>query len=223
MAMGTGACYGLKIQGELLGVACFGRIGVKPLCGTPDEREYFLEKTAYLTRGACVPHAPKNSASFLIRKSCFLARQDFGWQIFMAYSDHDAGEIGTVYQAANWHYLGTGLGVAKPSATAKGHYHTDYQSPDGKRIWTSYKINHHRLELVKAINREREEQGLSDFVSPLPGRFRKWLKEHDWTPIIHMAHRKGIYVWFEGTLEEKGLLKARLRYKIHPYPKREKK
>ncbi len=220
MGMGTGACYGLKIQNELIGVACFGRIGVKKICGTDsDEQQHFLKKTAYLMRGACVPHAPKNAASFLIRKSCFLARKDFGWQIFMAYSDHDAGEIGTVYQASNWFYLGTAL-----CQTNANHKHSDFRSPDGKTIWSSYKINHHRVQLVRDINAQRKSEGHSDDLAPEEkGFFRPWLLKHGWTEIIHRSNRKGVYVWFEGTPEERNYLKSRIRYKIYPYPKRETK
>jgi hypothetical protein len=206
MGSGTIVCYGLKRASELLGVACFGRVGqhVGWICGlTSDARKTFAIKTAYLMRGACVPYAPKNAASFLIRHSCFLARKDFGWQIFFAYSDHDAGEIGTVYQAANWLYLGTGLGQAA------GHYHADYQAPSGE-IWSSYKINHDRVNLAKKLG-----------ISTKRGEFRKGLIQLGWKQIKRFSHRKGNYVWFEGTPKEKMFLKSECRYPFKPYPKRE--
>src|SRR5580692_9420371 len=104
MASGTSACYGLKLGDELLGVSCFTRMAGKQarsICGAEHK-----DRAVSLARGACVPHAPKNAASYLIRNACRLAYQDFGWEIFFAYSDPDAGEIGTVYQAANWRYIG---------------------------------------------------------------------------------------------------------------------
>src|ERR1700674_456750 len=68
MSYGTRACYGLKIGGELLGVACLG-VGssheARNICG-----EQHIEKSVCLQRGACVPWAPKNAASFLIRHAC---------------------------------------------------------------------------------------------------------------------------------------------------------
>ena len=54
-----------------------------------------------LCRGACVHWAHPNSASFLISRACRLMSQK-GFHIFVAYSDAEAGEIGTVYQASNW-------------------------------------------------------------------------------------------------------------------------
>jgi hypothetical protein len=61
-------------------------------------------------RGACVHWAHPHAASFLISRACAAAYRDFGWTVFFAYSDRMAGEIGTVYQACNWRYVGVGAG-----------------------------------------------------------------------------------------------------------------
>jgi hypothetical protein len=103
------ACYGLKARdGELVGVACFDR-GPAPesadICGREQRADAIC-----LARGACVHWAHPHAASFLIARACKLAHKQFGWSIFYAYSDPLAGEIGTVYQACNWLYLGAGTG-----------------------------------------------------------------------------------------------------------------
>ena len=85
-------------------------------------------------RGACVPWAPINAASFLVRHACRQAHKDHGWNIFFAYSDPTSGEIGTIYQAANWHYIGQGLG------RRRGKVHLDWMAPDGTLI-TSHNRN----------------------------------------------------------------------------------
>lgn len=59
---------------------------------------------AYLARGACVHWAPTGTAPKLIN---FSARMT-GLEVAVAFSDTDAGEIGTVYQAAGWTCLGWG-------------------------------------------------------------------------------------------------------------------
>ena len=119
---------------ELIGVACFGS-------GPADVIKYNRNKKAHgstltirdrlggsamcLERGACVPHAPPNAASFLISHACKLmlqittiegAKQDppvEGVSRFFAYGDPDAHEYGGVYQASNWIYLGQGLNGEK--------------------------------------------------------------------------------------------------------------
>lgn len=101
-------CVGLLSRnGELLGVACFGLPGSREsrnICG-----EEYAKEAICLERGACVPHAPPNAASFLISQACRVAVRK-GFRVVYAYADEDAGEIGTVYQACNWIYIGQGVG-----------------------------------------------------------------------------------------------------------------
>ena len=118
--------YGLfTLENEIVGVACFG-IGhgsrSRLLCG-----EENMSKVICLERGACVHWAHPHAASFLISRACKLAYQEQGHQIFYAYSDAEAGEIGTVYQACNWSYLGVA-----PGRSSKWRY--IYIKPDGTEI-----------------------------------------------------------------------------------------
>jgi len=207
-SLGSGiiACYGLFIDDELLGVDCFGKMGQKvgEICvgSTPEETRELAAKTVALQRGACVPWAPKNAASHLIRQACRLARKDYGWQIFFAFSDSDAGEVGTVYQAANWSYIDKVRGRPEKS------YHSDYRSPDGKTRLTSYQINHKTAAVMKKL-----------YSVPKDVPFREWLKDQGWVAIKHYA--KGKYIWFEGSPSEKDKLKKLSRYAPRPHPKRE--
>jgi len=126
LGAGTSAFYGLIYNGELLGAVCFGLGGsheARNICGPKH-----VPKAACLMRGACVPWAPKNAASFLISHATRQAHKDHGWNIFFAYSDPTVAEIGTVYQAANWHYIGQGLG------RRRGNVHLDWMASDGTII-----------------------------------------------------------------------------------------
>lgn len=197
MGSGVQACFGLRLNGELIGAVCIGTMGgnIRLICG----KEY-ANKTVCLMRGACVPHAPKNAASFLIRQACRLAFKEFGWCIFFAYSDTDAGEIGTVYQASNWHYIGEGLG--RPAKS----YHTDYESPDGKTLVSSYKLNHDKERTFM------RSLGWNEARGPM----RPYLESLGWKPIRSLGKKK--WVWFEGP--KKSELKHLCRYPFLPYPKR---
>ena len=103
------ATYGLRSPGgELIGAAVFGWPGAiqsRDICG-----QQHRGLAVCLERGACSHQAPPNAASFLISRAVRLAARDHGWRIFYAYADPEAGEIGTVYQACNWLYLGQGIG-----------------------------------------------------------------------------------------------------------------
>jgi hypothetical protein len=107
---------------EIIGAICMGPgpgIYARNICG-----EEYRELAICLERGACVHWAPRNAASFLISHACRLAHLDRGWTMFFAYADEGAGEIGTVYQAANWHYLGKGPGKS-------GETRDRFRRPDG--------------------------------------------------------------------------------------------
>jgi len=125
MARGTVASYGLILNGELLGAVCFGknasRQALRAIC--QDE-----SKAICLVRGASVPWAPPNSATFLIRHACRLAAREFAWTHFLAYSDEQAGEAGHIYRACNWKSLG------KAPQGPKKHF----VSPDGRIRFSSY-------------------------------------------------------------------------------------
>ncbi len=112
--MGTSCRYfGLFFGEELAAVECFGHPGsteILNLCG-----EEHADKIFWLARGANAHWAPpRSAASYLINAAC----KEFGkpWKlngkdmppkfVFVATADTDAGEVGTVYQASNWVYIG---------------------------------------------------------------------------------------------------------------------
>ena len=132
-------CVGLRDRdGELIGVSVFGHPGspeAANLCG-PDI------PTLCLTRGACVHWAHPHAASYLISRAVKLA----GVEVVYAYSDPAAGEIGTVYQACNWLYLGQGVGRGRNSGTARYETLVD---PNG-REFSARSLRHLGLRMADA-------------------------------------------------------------------------
>jgi hypothetical protein len=106
MGSGISHCYGIYFDGQLAGCVCLGvMIGIGGYHGFVGEK--YKKKGIQLSRGACVHWAHPHSASRLIG----YALKDLkgkGYKFVIAFSDPDAGEIGTVYQATNWNYLGFG-------------------------------------------------------------------------------------------------------------------
>lgn len=66
---------------------------------------------ALLARGACVHWAPTGTNSRLVSLTCRYLARDTDCKLVIAYADTDAGEIGTIYQACNWIYIGRGASV----------------------------------------------------------------------------------------------------------------
>ena len=85
----------------------------------------YKNKEKLIARGACISWSPKNTASWLLMKSIKWMVKYTDFRIFTAYSDPEAKELGTIYQACNFYYLGQRFGSTK-----------QYLDPDNmKRGW----------------------------------------------------------------------------------------
>jgi hypothetical protein len=82
---------------------------------------------AQITRGATASWTPKNLGSKLVMFSCNWMVKNTYKRLFFGYSDHAAGEVGTIYQACNFMYLGNHFG-----ATVK------YELENGKKVTSRY-------------------------------------------------------------------------------------
>ena len=75
------------------------------------------EDTKYLerlvSRGACISWSPKNLASKFLMWCINWMVKNTQYRLFTAYSDTTAKEMGTIYQACNWYYLGQTFGADK--------------------------------------------------------------------------------------------------------------
>src|SRR5664280_603341 len=104
--------YGLFIEDNLAGVVCYSNPIAK--ISFVKKLEMPENKIIYLSRGANSFWAPKWVPSKLIGKSIKMLNKDHGIRVVLAYSDPEAWEIGTIYQASNFLYLGeTDSGGAK--------------------------------------------------------------------------------------------------------------
>tara|TARA_R110000824_G_scaffold126285_2_gene285793 strand:+ start:2042 stop:2809 length:768 start_codon:yes stop_codon:yes gene_type:complete len=102
--------YGIFYDGVLGGVVCFGYF--QAMNTSHDGHPYayyvtkeFANKGIQLTRGACAWWVHEHSGSKLIGYG-LREMQSKGYKYAIAFSDSEAGEIGTLYQATNWHYIG---------------------------------------------------------------------------------------------------------------------
>ena len=69
-------------------------------------------KERLISRGACISWAPKNLGSWLIMTAIKHMVKHTEFRTFSAYSDPEAKELGTIYQACNFIYLGQKSGTA---------------------------------------------------------------------------------------------------------------
>jgi hypothetical protein len=177
-------CFGLRFGRHLAAVACYttppAPRAFETLLGFGSSSRVFQ-----LCRGASTHWAPPWAASKIISRSLQLMAREFGAAFVVAYADPEAGEIGTVYQAANAVYLGLtdsrGPGkyiicgrtyhartVPKHFGTAR-HDHLIKVDPDYKRIQRTKK---HRYVFVVGSRSSRRVllARLSSLIRPYPKR-----------------------------------------------------
>lgn len=65
-----------------------------------------------ISRGACISWSPKNLASNFVMWSIRWMSENTQYKLFTAYSDPMAREVGTIYQACNFYYLGNKAGTS---------------------------------------------------------------------------------------------------------------
>lgn len=95
-------CFTARHKGKLAGVV---------LMSEPTMATKYKEYEALIQRGAASSWAPKNLNSMLVMFACRWMVANTSRRLFTCYSDPSAGEIGTIYQACNFLYLGTGWGT----------------------------------------------------------------------------------------------------------------
>lgn len=92
-----------------------GHLAGVQVMATPNAFSYLLgaensDLEKLIARGASISWSPKNLGSWLIMKSINWMVQNTEFRYFTAYSDTEAGELGSIYQGCNFIYLGKNSG-----------------------------------------------------------------------------------------------------------------
>lgn len=210
----TDYAFGLYFGEYLAGVACFGRTAgtktAQSVCGKD-----YAHLVKVLNRGACVHWAHPHSASFLIPRACNLMAEK-GFNIFVAYSDTDAGEIGTVYQATNWLYCGT-------TNSASSGFVWSGKPITNDPLWGTFKDGkiHDERNIQHAVRcRQFSNRKVSAYRIMCPRRDRRRQMIDDGFLFVK-TQPKHRYVTFAGDKKLMKELRAVLRWDVFPYPKRE--
>lgn len=180
-------CYGIYFDGFLGGVVVYSQEYAENL-GKWDAYGY-TGKIILLSRGACLHWTPKNTASRLIMKSIKLLPEKY--RVVTATVDELAGEIGTIYQACGFYYVGVmrqrkGLPLSRLGVKVKGKLY-------GSR------------SLRALIGNQKKENILAHFP------------DAEFVEQVSKAR----YFYFRGNSEEKEKLKGAIEHLILPYPKRQ--
>lgn len=173
-----------------------------------------------ISRGACISWSPKNLASNFLMWCIKWMVNNTEYRLFTCYSDPAAKELGSIYQACNFYYLGQGFG-----STVR------YVNPYNGKISNDRLFRHcnmYKLYAQKLGIRWDEKWGGSktinwskmpdDVEKALRDESRRVMKEAE-TIEYHPKH-KYAFVLGRNKRETKALQKLLLENnKVYPYPK----
>ena len=104
VTQGVSHIFKATYQGNLAGIVMIGcPTTFSKMMGDDD-----LERL--ICRGACISWSPKNLASSLVMYAVKWMVNNTKYRFFTAYADPTAGELGSIYQACNFRYLGGDYG-----------------------------------------------------------------------------------------------------------------
>jgi len=175
-----------------------------------------------ISRGACISWSPKNLNSWLVMKSINWMIHNTDFRAFTAYSDTEAKELGSIYQACSFLYLGKGAGSV-----------TQYLDPNNEKIgWFNDRHFRHKSMYKK----------YADTIGLDPAIWKSYMKEYspDWDKVpenikiqikaeldryrktckVRTTESKHKYVYIKGINknETKKLMKL-FNAQTYPYPK----
>jgi hypothetical protein len=153
----------------------------------------YTGKIILLSRGVCLHWTPINTNSKLIMSAIKMLPSTY--EVITATTDHLAGEIGTIYQACNFYYVGS-MRDANPNVRSKNGDRTGWLI-NGKLYGARtlrQKYGDTKMETLLKFNRKVEK-----------------VKQNS-------KHR---YFLFRGSTKRKEYLQSKIAHLIKPYPKRE--
>lgn len=184
-------CFGIFYDDVCAGVTVFGTDYCENL-GHWDKYGY-TGRMLLLARGVCVHWAHPHSGSKLIMESIKQLPPEY--DVITCTIDKAAGEVGTIYQACNFYYIGSMRGNNPKTAGSAGRCRFGVKI-DGK-IYGS-----------RAMRSKVGSQKKADILARYPQAI--FIKQYE-------KHR---YFYFRGSKNNKKHLKKGINDFIKPYPKR---
>jgi hypothetical protein len=247
----TVRAIGLFFGEELAAVECFGHPGstaIWNICGEENASMVY-----WLARGACAHWAHPHSSSYLINKACEMMGAPWKTRdgkdmpakfVFLATADSDAGEIGTVYQASNWVYLGKTtsdrmfLMPGQPPERAKSYRvlvkgvirnrtgRVEQADPDGRRHFLIDGKEYYHGDILPDGSFLSGSPAYPFRLKPQYGKTMKEAEKKRLQEVLAEGYeevkgnKKHLYVGIYGDRRLRRKLRAALTRKELPYPKR---
>ncbi len=172
-----------------------------------------------ISRGACISWSPKNLASSFLMWCIKWMVNNTSYRMFVAYSDPTANELGTIYQACNFYYIGQKSGTSERYINP---YNEKIVSSRFFRSTTAYKLYAKELKICWQKNWDKNQIMLWENVPDdieLKLREMSKIKQKNSTLIKMPLKHKYLYILGKTKSETRKLRKLfEEKNKIYPYP-----
>lgn len=212
-------CFTMRLKGHLAGVQILNEPTSYSKILGPDTMKY----ECLVQRGCTISWAHEHLGSNLLMKSIDWMVKNTDKRLFIGYADPQAGEVGIIYQACNFMYLGNNFGVK-----------ARYKNPDyrGGKEFCAHSLR--RTGIFKwwckqnGIALEKhwfKPNGFKD-VKAIPKDILKnwygWAEKLIEKSVMIPVDSKGKYALIKGKdKREQKYLKGLFNHKTYPYPKRD--
>jgi len=211
-------CFTMRLQGYLAGVQIFN----EPAAYSKILKERSLKMECLVQRGCTVSWAHHHLGSKMLMASIKWMVKNTDKRIFVGYADSQAGEIGTLYSACNFKYLGNKFGVKYKYQHPSYKSNKPFCAHSLKR--TSVFKTWCKQNNIKIESNYIKSNGFKD-LKTIPLEIKKaW---YNWANIIISESKKipieskGKYVLIRGkNKKEQRFLEKQITVKTYPYPKR---
>ena len=177
---------------------------------------------ALIQRGATASWTPKNLGSRLVSFSCRWMVENTKKRLFVGYADPKAHEIGTIYQACNFDYIGDNFGSAflyRNPAIKNGNTFSaqSLKRTSSFRRW----CKENSVPFQSIWIKSNGFKDLSSIPVDVKNRWYCWIKDTiaNSTKILTEKKRKYALIMATDKKEKRELL-SKKSYTTYPYPKR---
>lgn len=196
------------------------------LLNTPIAKQNLLSidiKYAIIQRGASATFAHEHISSKLIRHACQDVATKYAIKCFIAYVDPKANEIGTIYQACGFDFLGFEFGSHKTYQHDNINNGKPYSRQSLSRTSTFKKwLKENNISDDKSWYKPNGFKNIKCIPTSIWNAFKNWRLATIHASDSIKSPKKGKYVLVLGqSRKETKQLRKHILYKIVKYPKRE--
>jgi hypothetical protein len=212
-------CFSMRLKGYLAGIQILN----EPTSYSKILGDETMKYECLIQRGCTISWAHEHLGSRMLMKSIDWMIKNSDKRLFIGYADPKAGEVGIIYQACNFLYLGNKFGVTEKYINPNYRNGKEFCAHSLKRTSVfKWWCRQNGIQIEPSWMKSNGFKNLKVIPIEIKNRWYDWgrqiIKESTFIPMS----QKGKYILIRGKdRRENKYLMSLFKEKIYPYPKRE--